>query len=320
MSQLFGKQIHQPLNLSGSFTGSFLGSINNAISASYALTASYVTNLPVIDNSRIISGSNYVQVYPNGNIFTSGSNYISNDVIISGSLIFEPVNGDPKNLIIISSSVGDNANYTLQQDDQNFLILSRQDGNRITKLGFEGPSLYLEANGPSSSIIEVNSENPYILVRGSATNYQGIKYYAQYSSSYVSRSLVDKEYVDTQIRNKTFNTGSFVTTSSFNSFTASINSFTASYNTGSFSGSFTGSFKGTASWANNTISASYANSANYANSADYANNAGIADTLSNHATIDQINVGNTADVFVRPGELEQSKYATLNIYNYNNFT
>jgi hypothetical protein len=52
------------------------------------------------------------------------------------------------------------------------------------------------------------------------------------------------------------NTGSFVTTSSFNAYTASINSFTssintftASYNTGSFTGSFTGNIIGTSSWA-----------------------------------------------------------------------
>ena len=51
------------------------------------------------------------------------------------------------------------------------------------------------------------------------------------------------------------NTGSLVTTSSFNAFTSSINAFIASYNTGSFTGSFTGSLNGTASWA---ISASYA--------------------------------------------------------------
>lgn len=46
------------------------------------------------------------------------------------------------------------------------------------------------------------------------------------------------------------NTGSFLTTSSFNSFTSS-------YNTGSFTGSFTGSLFGTSSWATNAQSASY---------------------------------------------------------------
>jgi hypothetical protein len=53
----------------------------------------------------------------------------------------------------------------------------------------------------------------------------------------------------------TIDTGSFVTTSSFNSFTSSFNSFTSSYNTGSFTGSFSGSLFGTSSYA---TTASYA--------------------------------------------------------------
>jgi hypothetical protein len=86
------------------------------------------------------------------------------------------------------------------------------------------------------------------------------------------------------------NTSSLVTTSSFNAFTASINNFTSSYNTGSFSGSFTGNLNGSAS------------------------------TLSTFANINQINTGDLTNVFIRPNELEQSKHAALNIYNYTNFT
>jgi hypothetical protein len=70
-------------------------------------------------------------------------------------------------------------------------------------------------------------------------------------------------------------------------------------NTGSFSGSFTGKFTGSL----------FGN----ATTADTAN------TLSTNASIDEINVGDGGR-FIRPNELEQSKYATLNIYNYNNFT
>jgi hypothetical protein len=58
----------------------------------------------------------------------------------------------------------------------------------------------------------------------------------------------------------TVNTGSFVTTSSFNAFTSS-------YNTGSFTGSFTGSLFGTASFA---VSSSRAVSSSFATSASYA--------------------------------------------------
>ena len=86
----------------------------------------------------------------------------------------------------------------------------------------------------------------------------------------------------------TIDTGSFVTTSSFNSFTSSFNSFTSSYNTGSFTGSFSGSFYGTASWAyssSQAVSASYALSSSYvlsssfATSASWAANGGVTQLL-----------------------------------------
>ncbi len=59
-------------------------------------------------------------------------------------------------------------------------------------------------------------------------------------------------------------TSSFVTTSSFNSFTSSFNSFTSSYNTGSFTGSFTGSILGTASYYQETDPVFVAKSASLA--------------------------------------------------------
>lgn len=58
-------------------------------------------------------------------------------------------------------------------------------------------------------------------------------------------------------------TGSFILTSSFNSFTAS-------YSTGSFTGSFTGSLLGTASWANNAVTASYADTLDGIDSTQFA--------------------------------------------------
>ncbi len=67
-------------------------------------------------------------------------------------------------------------------------------------------------------------------------------------------------------------TGSFVTTASFNAFTAS-------YTTGSFTGSFIGTLQGTSSWASNSLTASYvvtSQTASYvqlAQSASYALNA-----------------------------------------------
>ena len=58
------------------------------------------------------------------------------------------------------------------------------------------------------------------------------------------------------------------------------------------------------------------NSISLAGSAIGASTAG---TLSTYASPNQITTGDPNDVFIRPNELEQSKYATLNIYNYTNF-
>ena len=100
------------------------------------------------------------------------------------------------------------------------------------------------------------------------------------------------------------NTGSFVTTSSFNAFTSSINqatqslsssisslsssfiSFSGSYNTGSFSGSFTGSLEGTSSWA---YSSSVAISSSFATTASYAINAGTTIDTGSFVTTSSFN-------------------------------
>ena len=125
----------------------------------------------------------------------------------------------------------------------------------------------------------------------------------------------------------TINTGSFVTTSSFNAFTSS-------YNTGSFTGSFTGSLFGTASFAvssSRAVTSSFAISASQAQnavSASYSLSSSLATTATNingfsSATIEQINIGETNNgtyaYIIRAQELEQSKYSTINIFNTLNF-
>ena len=87
-----------------------------------------------------------------------------------------------------------------------------------------------------------------------------------------------------------------------------------------FSGSsFTGSLQGTSSWANNAISSSYALTSLYSLSSNEAANVGgwgVANT-------EQINIGesstNSYDFMVNAQELEQSKHATINIFNNLNF-
>ena len=75
-------------------------------------------------------------------------------------------------------------------------------------------------------------------------------------------------------------TGSFVTTSSFNAFTSSYN--TGSF-TGSFNGSFTGNLIGTSSWASNAISSSYALSSSFASTAS------VVESIANNITNNQDN-------------------------------
>jgi len=114
------------------------------------------------------------------------------------------------------------------------------------------------------------------------------------------------------------NTGSLVTTSSFNAFTSS-------YNTGSFTGSFSGSLFGTSSFA---ISSSRAVSSSFATTASFAINSQTSSQTNavigfQAATVQQINVGQTNSgdyaYIVRAQELEQSKHTTINIYNNLNF-
>jgi hypothetical protein len=83
--------------------------------------------------------------------------------------------------------------------------------------------------------------------------------------------------------------------------------------------SFTGSLQGTSSWANNAISSSYALISSYSLSSNEAANVvgwGVAN-------IKQINIGesstNSYNFMVNAQELEQSKYATINIFNNLNF-
>ncbi len=91
-------------------------------------------------------------------------------------------------------------------------------------------------------------------------------------------------------------------------------------NTGSFSGSFngvfTGSLQGTATNADN------ATNAGYSTNAGFATNAGAVLDYS-YASPDQINIGDLSttnyDYIVRAQELESSKFATINIFNFLNF-
>lgn len=182
------------------------------------------------------------------------------------------------------------------------------------------------------------ADQPFGFPQGNEQGFlTGSKVYGPYGNN----SVVSASWAATAsfAANANIPTGSFVTTASFNQFTAS-------YNTGSFIGSFTGSLLGTASVSQNSVTASYvtgsiftgsnlARSASFALTAstainaNFATSAGNASTSDNvngyaNATVDQINVGETSAgtyaYVVRAEELEQSKYSTINVFNFLNFT
>lgn len=86
-----------------------------------------------------------------------------------------------------------------------------------------------------------------------------------------------------------------------------------------------------AGFSNTSLSSTYATQAGYATSSLYASTTGLANDATNaanvngysYATLDQINIGdpstNTYDYIVRAQELEQSKFTTINIFNFLNF-
>jgi hypothetical protein len=91
------------------------------------------------------------------------------------------------------------------------------------------------------------------------------------------------------------------------------------------------SFTGTVTSASYASTATYATQAGYATSSLYASTTGLADDATNaanvngynYATPDQINIGDLSttnyDYIVRAQELEQSKFTTINIFNFLNF-
>jgi hypothetical protein len=128
-----------------------------------------------------------------------------------------------------------------------------------------------------SNIIGTVATASYALYAVSASyeiNYEASSSYAQTAS--IADFATSASYAFTasyalnagNAEGAALNTGSLVTTSSFNAFTSSFNSFTSSYTTGSFTGSFTGSVLG--NLIGNATSATTATTANSANQVAYS--------------------------------------------------
>jgi len=221
----------------GSFTGSFIGDLIGT--ASYInLSAGpgiIINGLEITSSVRTVNG-----IFPtNGNIpvalsstitGTSASLASSGSGNITGSIpdgLVWIISNDPTPsnngdvYIYSSGSVG--AWYPVAPLDQ-----AASDA-RYIKLDGANTPMTGDLNMGGNNINNVGTMN-------------GTASYATSASFAISASWAPPTIVDT---------GSLLTTSSFNAFTSS-------YNTGSFSGSFTGQLIGTASWATNAITASFA--------------------------------------------------------------
>ena len=150
----------------------------------------------------------------------------------------------------------------------------------ITSGSFTNPNLQLYRGDDTIISIDLRTLIPYTSSYALTASYANTSSFAlnAISSSYALSSshalnAISSPYALTASyalnAGITIDTGSFVTTSSFNSFTSS-------YNTGSFTGSFIGNLLGTSSYSNNAITSSYilnAVSSSFATTASYVLNA-----------------------------------------------
>ena len=247
----------------GSFTGSFNGLLTGTASyASYALTASYAMNggggaaFPYT-GSATISGSLTVTGPITSTQTISGSRlYVSSSASNTITII-----GSGSDLLTIDGTVG--RLFAVSDDLSDSLFSVNTIAGLPVVEAFATNNVNLGKFGVYP--IKINNSGSTAIISGSFTgsmvgNLTGTASYAAYAltASYALNG-----------GGTTINTGSFVTTSSFNSFTAS-------YGTGSFTGSFVGTLTGTASYSTTAATASYvlnAISSSYAATASYVLNA-----------------------------------------------
>ena len=253
-------RLEKNLVVVGGITGSLFGSSSYArqtLSSSFALTASYALNggsggysifqISTVDDQLnnwagdIIDGV-YGTMNVTGSLLNSAS-YLNN------FQLFEIV--QTSRLLSVLDQTGTNITSSLNINDSTELYagtyFSAPSGSYFTGLTFnvynpnQEVKLYYTSSQPQyqqNSYFVTSSlrlEKNLVVVEGITGSLFG-------SSSYALTASFALNGGET-----TVDTGSFVTTSSFNSFTSSINTFTSSYNTGSFTGSFSGSFVGNGS-------------------------------------------------------------------------
>jgi len=212
----------------------------------------YVDNIATSSYSRFALSASYA---PGGGLSGGATNYIplwTGTSTLSSSLLYQSSSRiginvvNPQYTLDVSGSVNIRANDGTADNIFNASVVSSSYESYIY-LSHLGSSMYTSRDGGAKYVglyFVVSGSNLEGVIDGiTADGFEGLKYVEDFSNNYSSRSLVDKNYVDS------------IATSSYSRFTIS-----ASYTTTALSASYAT----TSSYAVNTISASYARTASHA--------------------------------------------------------
>jgi YVTN family beta-propeller protein len=153
----------------------------------------YVPNIVVQNNKTIKSEANNSSI---------NLNDINGDIVIDRNLgnfdkswfrMSESESGyDYWSEIIVNSSTGLTSGIIIQNKDVTSL-------SNLTSIKLEKESLSLLTDGPTYSINLIIDPNNNIAQIQGDSGFKGIEYNSDFSASYSTRSLVDKNYVDSQV-------------------------------------------------------------------------------------------------------------------------
>jgi hypothetical protein len=255
------------------------------ITSSYAMTASYVAGISFNTSSLVTTAS--------FNTYTSSQSLISASIDSQLKMITASIN------TLTSSYNSFTSSYTTGSFTGSF----RGDGSGLINLPI--PTI------DTGSLVTTASFNTYTSSQSSvsASFNTRITNLETFSSSLDATFATDAQLnaataslsaSNAQLRNNfsiasaSFDTRILNGSSSISSLSTSFNSFTASYTTGSFTGSFTGQLIGTASWAQNSVTASFVTASNVVGTVTSSSYAISASYLIGGITIDTGSLVTTA--------------------------
>jgi len=256
-------------------TASFASTASFVLTASFASTASSVNRLNQnvsISGSLTVTGStNFAGTLSTNTdilIFT-GSLLTSGSIVSTGSLnILGGVTGSLLGTASYATQALTASNATTASSADNFLVRGTLTAQTIVAQVITSSTEFITGSTKFGSLLSDNHQfTGSVSVTGSLT-ING-RNYINDSSSFESRITTSSgsfasfsgSYVT---ESSSFSSRITTNSSSISSLSSSFTTFSGSFNTGSFTGSFTGSLLGTASYATQALTASFATTASYA--------------------------------------------------------